>query len=303
MNPPRLARPWAAFAGCSLIWGSTFFAIGVGDESLPPLWAASLRLALAAVLLALIVRLRRAAWPRGAGLRAALIYGVLNFGINFSLLYWGETRFPSGLASVMYATNPLTTALMARAVGLERLGPAKIVGALVALIGVALVSGAGTGHTSVLGALAVFGAASIAAASTLPIKRAPRQDPFAVNAVASMVGLPVCLLGSALLHEPHPLPHSAVAWATVLYLTCAGSLTAFVLMTWLLRHWEASRVAYIGVVVPVVALALGALVRHERIDVAQALGAGVVLAGVLIALRPPAPARAGAARADAAREA
>src|SRR5205814_2255143 len=127
---------YAAFAGCCAIWGSTFLVMSIGNDTVPPLWAAALRLALAALLLTAITRLKRQPLPRGAALRSAIGYGVFEFGFNFPLLYWSEKFVPSGLAAVFYATSPLTGALIARAYGLERLSAPKMAGAIVALIGV-----------------------------------------------------------------------------------------------------------------------------------------------------------------------
>ena len=90
--PPATARAWLAFAACGAIWGSTFLAISFGNDALAPVWAATLRLALATVLLTAWTRARGRALPRGPALRAALGYGVTQFGVNLPLLYWGETR-------------------------------------------------------------------------------------------------------------------------------------------------------------------------------------------------------------------
>src|SRR3954452_16643297 len=88
--------PWLAFSACGAIWGCTFLVISLGNDALPPVWAATLRLALASVLLALVTRARGQALPRGAALRAALGYGVAQFGVNLPLLYWAEKVVPSG---------------------------------------------------------------------------------------------------------------------------------------------------------------------------------------------------------------
>src|SRR6476660_3773206 len=97
-------KAWAAFAACGGIWGSTFLVISIGNDALAPVWAATLRLVLATVLLGAWSLACGEALPTGAALRAALAYGVLQFGVNFPLLYWGEKTVPSGLAAVMYAT-------------------------------------------------------------------------------------------------------------------------------------------------------------------------------------------------------
>ena len=158
---PRPALAWGAWITCSLIWGSTFLFISLGNDALAPVWAASLRLALAAVLLTLIARGLRHPFPRGRALRASLSYGLLQFGVNFPLLYWAEKTFPSGLTAVIFATIPLTTALTTAGLRMERLTALKLAGAGVALAGVALLfSDQLGGRVGLVPGLVIFTAAT-----------------------------------------------------------------------------------------------------------------------------------------------
>jgi probable blue pigment (indigoidine) exporter len=283
---PRAAAAWSAWSACSLIWGSTYLFISLGNGALPPVWAASLRLMLASVLLTAIAMAARHPFPRGAALRAAVLYGLLQFGVNFPILYWGEKTFPSGLTAVIYATIPLTTALMAAALGMESLPLLKLAGALVALGGVALlVSGSLATGLGVIPGVALFLSATAAAVSAVILKRGPRQSPLWSNAIGSAAGLVVCLGASAAAGEPHPFPARFAAWFPVVYLTLAGSVVAFVLFAWLLNHWTVTRVSFIGVVNPVVALALGCIVLGERVSAASFAGSALVLVGVALGLR------------------
>jgi drug/metabolite transporter (DMT)-like permease len=281
------AKPWMAFAACGAIWGSTFLVISIGNDALAPVWAATLRLTLAALLLGAWTRARGRALPRGAALRAALGYGVAQFGVNLPLLYWGEKVVPSGLSAVVFATIPLTTALMTRALGLERLTPGKVLGAVVALAGVALLfSSTLRAHAAPVRLGAIFVGATAASLGTVLLKRGPRQDPFGANAVGCAIGAPIAAAISFALGESHALPATLGAVWPLLYLTVGGSLGAYVLMSWLLNHWSVTRTSYITVIVPVIALALGALVRHERLPPANLGGAALVLAGLLLGMRP-----------------
>ncbi|HLQ66640.1 MAG TPA: DMT family transporter, partial [Candidatus Limnocylindrales bacterium] len=97
----RTPATYAAFVGMCLIWGSTFLAIRIGNESVAPVWAAFLRLAIATILFAIVARATGARMPKGPALHAALGYGLLNYGLNFVLLYWGEVRVPSGTTAVI----------------------------------------------------------------------------------------------------------------------------------------------------------------------------------------------------------
>jgi drug/metabolite transporter (DMT)-like permease len=278
---------YAVFAGACLIWGTTFLAIRVGNQSLPPEWAATLRLSMAAPLLALIVTVRRDRWPRGGALQGAILFGLFNFGANLGLLYWGERVVPSGIAAVLYATVPLTTTFVAAAFGVERLALRKVLTAIMAIGGVAIIF-AGEMRLDVpfVGLLAVFLAASAAALSNVLLKRAPAQPSvFATNAVGAAAGAVVTLVASLVLGEDHALPATFAAIWPVVYLTLAGSLGAYVLWTWLVLHWSATNASYVGVVVPVIAVIVGAIALGETRSADTYVGALIVLVAVVAALR------------------
>lgn len=278
------ARPWLAFTTCCLIWGSTFLFIRIGNTSLPPVWAATIRLALASVLLAIVVQALGRRWPRGAELRAALAFGFVDFGISLPLLYWGEREVPSGVAAVMFATIPLTTSLFAWGFGLERLRPGTLIAAVLAIGGVALLGASplAPGITAAA-VLAVALAAVTASLAGVLLKRAPGSDPFAMNSIAHGVGAVVCLVVSAALGERQTMPQGD-QWWPILYLTLVGSILAFVTFAWLLQRWPASRASFIAVCTPVVATLLGARVLGERLTPGALAGAIVVMAAVLIGI-------------------
>jgi drug/metabolite transporter (DMT)-like permease len=279
--------PYLVFIGCCLIWGSTFLAIRIGNEAVPPVWAATLRLVLAAPLLAGLVLVTRQRFPRGPALRGALLFGFFNFGVNLSLLYWGERVVPSGIAAVLYATVPLSTALIAAALGVERLVPRKLIAAVVAIVGVAIIfAGELKLDVPIEGLVAVFLAATAASLSSVFLKRAPQPSAIAANAVGAGIGAVVCLVVSVVIGEDHTLPSTVSGWWPIVYLTIAGSLGAYVLYTWLVQHWPVTNASMVGVVVPVIAVILGAVAKQEQRSTESYVGAVVVLAAVLIALQP-----------------
>jgi len=282
----RTPLTWAAFLTASGIWGSTFLVISIGNDALAPVWAAALRLGLAAVLLGGLAVSVEGGLPRGAAFRAAGLYGFFGFGVNFPLLYWAETIVPSGIAAVIFATIPLSTALMARAFGMERLTRMKIAGTLVALGGVALLFSAELAAAiPALPLLALLGGATSAALAGVLLKRGPRVRPFGANAVGAAVGFAVSLPVSFVVGEERVLPATFDAAFPVLYLTIVGSVGAYVLMAWLLNRWHASSVAFVTVIIPVIALALGAVVRDERPGPMSFVGAALVLAGIALDVR------------------
>ncbi len=278
---PRSARHFAAYAGMCLIWGSTFLAIRVGNESLAPFWAAALRLVLAAALLFLLTAIFRLPLPRGRALTAALLFGALNFGVNLGLLYWGETRVPSGLAAIFFATMPLSTGLLAAALGVHRLHAGRTACAVVGLAGVAVIFAGEVSFGAPPGPLlAVVVAATAASLAGVLFKRAPSQHPIPANAVAAVVGALLCAAGSAALGEAHGLPRDAAGWWPVIYLAVAGNLGAFVLFTWLVTQWAVTTVSTSALIIPVIAVVLGAVTKGESLSPPAYLGAVVVLGSV-----------------------
>ncbi len=278
---PRSARHFAAYAGMCLIWGSTFLAIRIGNESLAPFWAAALRLVIAGALLFLLTALFRLPLPRGRALTAALLFGALHFGVNLGLLYWGETRVPSGLAAIFFATMPLSTGLLAAALGVQRLHAGRTALAVVGLAGVAVIfAGEVTFGAPPGPLLAVFVAATAASLAGVLFKRAPAQHPIPANAVAAVVGALLCVAGSAALGEPHGLPRTTAGWWPVVYLAVAGNLGAFVLFTWLVTQWAVTTVSTSALIIPVIAVVLGAVTKGEALSPPAYLGAILVLGSV-----------------------
>ncbi|HYQ89604.1 MAG TPA: EamA family transporter [Candidatus Binatia bacterium] len=268
-----------------LIWGTTFLAIRIGSETVPPLWAATIRLALAAFLNAVIALLTRATWPRGSALRGIAIFGFLNLGVNVALLYWGELKVPSGISAVFYATVPLTTGVFAWLLGVQPLQRTHMIAAAVGLVGVAVIfAGEIRWGAPVPALLAVLSAAIVASLAGVILKRVPPHSSFVVNAIGAAIGACVCLLASYVLGEPRALPRGAAAWAPILYLTMAGSMGAFVLYAWLVSQWRVTRVSVGALIIPVIAVLVGALVRGESPAPGTYIGAALVLLGVSVSL-------------------
>ena len=286
MKPAPAALGWGAWGTCAAIWGGTFLVIAFGNDQVPPVWGATLRLALASLVLLVIMAILRHPLPRGPALLAAVRFGAFQFGLNFPFLYLGEMRVSSGLTAVIYSTVPLSTAILAWIFGLEQLRPIRIAGALIAVVGVATI------FFSQLKTLAepwpmlfVLLSSWSACLGTVLLKRGPRLSPIDANAIGAGVGAAVCWVWSLLLREPQQLPGEWAAIGPILYLAIVGSVGAFVLFAWLVNHWEVSRISYISVVIPVIALTLGVLLRKEQVSGPSLAGAGIVLTGVVVGLQ------------------
>ena len=197
---------------------------------------------------------------------------------------------PSGLSAVLYATIPLSSVLMTRALRMETLTPFKVIGAVVAFAGVAVMfSGSFGRHVAPVGLLAIFVAATAASFGNVMFKRGPRQKPDRRERRRLRARRRDGGVVSVVAGEPRVLPLTAAALLPLLYLTIAGSLGAFVIMSWLVGHWPLTRTSYVTVIVPIIAVVLGSIVRGEALTSSGLGGTALVLAGVLIGMRRPVP--------------
>jgi drug/metabolite transporter (DMT)-like permease len=151
---------------------------------------------------------------------------------------------------------------------------------------------ASPGAVPVLPVLAVLAAAACFAQSTVLVHRAPPVHPVVLNAIGMPVGAAILLGLSLLLGERWTLPTAPSTWVALVYLVVVGSVVVFVLFAYVVRHWTASRAAYVFVLIPFVTVLLSARLDAEPVTVGLVTGGLLVLAGVYVgALR-----RAGATR-------
>jgi len=104
-------------------------------------------------------------------------------------------------------------------------------------------------------------------------------------ALSAVVGTVVCFGASVVLGEPRPIPRTFAAWGPILYLVLAGNLGAYMLYAWLVPRWPVTNVATVALIIPVIAVALGAAVRDESLHPSSYAGAVIVLLGVAVSLR------------------
>jgi drug/metabolite transporter (DMT)-like permease len=266
-----------------LIGGSNFVAVRFSNAELPPYWGAAIRFLPASLLLGAAMAIWRIPIPRGASLRGAAIYGALNFGAGYALGYYGLVDTPAGTAAVLLATVPLFTLALVALHGQEPFRLRGLVGALIALCGIGVVFGEQlSANVPLLSLLAMVGNALVAAESGVIAKGMQRMHPIATNAVGMLVGGVMLLVLSIVAGETHSPPRSSETWIAVLYLCLIGSIGLFGLFLAMLRRWTASASSYALLVMPLVAIALGAVVRGETITPIFIVGGVLVAVGVYV---------------------
>ena len=282
----------ALFGLLCLIWGSTWLVIKVGYGGLGPFNVAGVRFVIAAAVLAAIVPMVGARWPRGRTEWLLILWvGVLLFAGDYGLIYWGEQYIDSGLTAILFGTFPLITMIAAHLyVPGEHLTPRKLGGGLVAFAGVVALFGDRL-HVNASEAwpmAAVIAAATCAAMANVATKvHGKHLHPAALNASTMAIGAVLLLAMSAAAGEGVKLPRDITTWTAVAYLSLVGSVVAFLIYFSLLKTWDATTVSFFGVFTPAIAIFLGAAVLGERLSIWSLAGSVLILAGVALTLIRP----------------
>lgn len=276
----------AAYLGCALIWGTTWYAIRISIDGYPTFVALALRFVIAAlVLLPLAVRAR--AWPRGRAWGWLVLAGVLD-AAAYLLVYLGEERVPGAVAAVLYGTQPLVLALLLTATRIERLTRAHMIGAVISLTGVVVlfldrldISGEqATGVALVVGSV-------VAATLYSTVMKQKASGMNGVVSTAIFLSVTAVVLASVALASGQTIPWPPPVNPTlaVLYLAIIGSVVAFLLFFWLLGKTTLQVTSTLVFVFPLVAILTDALFEDERLGARGYLGAAITLGGLAVSLR------------------
>ncbi len=282
-------RVWLALGIVYVVWGSTYLAIRVADETIPPLLMAAARFLVAGGIL-YAVSIRRGdvdADPIGPKQwrAAALIGGLLLLGGN-GLVVWAERRVGSGTAALMVAAAPIWMAVIAARRNDERVFLRVAIGLGLGFAGVALLVEAGGRHggSPLPGMIALIFAPIFWALGSVPSRRAalPKR-PFVSTAMEMLCGGAMLLVGGVVTGEFGALHLSRISLASIeglLYLIVFGSLAGFSAYVWVLQKAPTTLVSTYAYVNPVIAVFLGWLVLHERLTPMTLLAAVLIVGAV-----------------------
>lgn len=278
-----------AFALTVVLGGGNFIAVRFSNSELPPFWGAGLRFGLCALVFIGIVAVFRLRWPRGRQLALTVAYGVLGFAGFYALMYWALQWVTAGMASIVLASVPLVTLLLAAVQRLERLRLRNIAGAVLALAGIAwMVIGPQHVDVPLPAMIAMLAAAVCVGQSVIIGKHVSGNHPAVTNAVGMAVGTVLLLALSAVARETWNLPREPEAIAAIAYLVVFGSAVLFVLFLLVVRRWTASATSYMFVLFPVATLALAAVIAGEPLTLQAVVGAALVMVGVWYGALSPA---------------
>lgn len=277
----------AAYLGIILIWSTTPLAIQWSTQGPGFAFAVLARMLIGVVVAALLVAVWRIGLPFHARARRAYLVGGLGVFGAMALTYWGARYVHSGLISVLFGLSPLMAGMLAAlCLGERALTPLKIVGMLLGALGLAVIFIHGdslAGDHALAGLLALLLAVFIYSASLVWLKQIADDSPPLATTVGSLaVSLP--LFGLVWWFTDGQLPAAVPprSGAAIVYLGIFGSVIGFALYYYVIKHLEASKVALITLVTPVLALLLGNVFNGEIIGFRLWLGTGLILFGLTV---------------------
>lgn len=292
--PSMAARDWGLLVCLSVLWGGSFFFSKVALAEVPPFTVVLARVAIAAVALFVYLRARRQAIPVTRAAWAAFFgMGLLNNFIPFSLLLWGQTQIASGLASILNATTPIFSILVAHMLTPdERMTPHKVMGIGLGVAGVALLMAGNLSGASPLSVPALplpallaclaaalsYGFAGVFGRRFRRMGIAPAVGAFGQVAASTVMMLPLAALVDAPWHLAMP------SLATLGALLAQGLLStalAFILFFHILAEGGAINSSLVTLLVPVSAILLGAAFLGERLAPNQFAGMALISLGLL----------------------
>lgn len=280
-----------AFAAIYVLWGSTYLAIRVMVESMPPLLSSGVRFVFAGAILYAWARWRGVPAPPRRLWTPAFLLGSLFFLVGNGGVSWAETRIPSGLTALLAATSPLFTVVFESTRGGWRRPPLRVVLGIVAgLCGVALLVTPGEiiggAHADLLGAVAITASAIAWAGGSVLSHAMPLHKSPAMATGMTMLAGGILLLTAGLVAgegsrvSPEMFdPKAVLAWA---YLVVFGSLIGFSAFTYLLRVTTPQKVSTSAFVNPLVAVALGWAILGETVSARTLVAATIIIGGVVL---------------------
>jgi len=272
-----------AFSLFVIVAGGSSVAIRIIYAELAPFWTAASRFILAALVLWTLVAIKRLPFPKGRALLGAVLFGTLTVGLAFILIAWGLVVTPASRFQILMANVPLLTVFLSALHGVESITGRGIFGSLLVVGGIATtVGGTSIAGLSLPHVIAILLAAVFVAEGGVLIKKFPPNPPIMTNAIGMTVGGLILTLASLTTGEKWIIPTQTSTWIALVYLVILVTVAAFLLYMFVLSKWTASGTSYGFVMTPLVTIFVAATLAGEEITSSFLVGAGLVLAGVLV---------------------
>jgi drug/metabolite transporter (DMT)-like permease len=281
-------KHWFAFILLAAIWSSSFLWIKIAIQEISPITLVALRTFFGAFVGIIAILATRTKFPHSRSVWIALmILGLTNVAIPFGLITWGEQSIDSAVASILNATVPLFTFLIANNfLKDERLSPGKILGLLIGFGGVLilLIKDLQPGsHNVFIGQAAVLLAAIFYAGSMVYARISTDRVPGLVRGIMPLMSATIIMwTGSFTLESPIKLPSLPITWLAVTWLGVLGSGLAFILWYYLLQEVGPTRAALVTYILPLGGVLLGVIFLNEALSWNLVFGGFMIITSVIV---------------------
>lgn len=292
--PQMDGKGWAMLVVLSVIWAGSFLLTEIALEEVPPLSIMTARVTIGAIGLYIMMRIAGVGFPRGHAVPtltmvgAFLVLGVLNNVIPFSVLVWGQTHLSASLASILNATMPLFTVMLAHYFTLdEKITANKLVGVLIGIAGVAVIvgehgidfsSGSSFAKIAILGAPLSYAVAALIARRFAAWNLSPLFVAFGQSATAAIIALPL----ATFVENPWGIAVSTPVWGALIALGLLCSSVAYLLYFRLIAVAGATNTSLITLTIPPFAVISGVVLLGESLSVVQLVGMALILFGLVV---------------------
>ncbi|MFZ1081259.1 MAG: EamA family transporter [Candidatus Kryptoniota bacterium] len=285
---PRSVKIILAYILICIIWGTTWLAIKFAIATLPPFFSAGIRFTFASLLIFLILKIRR--YKFHFELKQViflLLVGLGSFSVPYGLVYWAEGRITSGLTATTFAVMPFFAAILSRLfLKNDDLSFGKIFGIILGFVGLLVIFWGDLRFGSIYsvqGIIAVVVSTITNAAVAVGVKKFGKEiDPVFINLIPMLLGAVTLLLTSVFVESWKNLEFNVSTITAILYLAIFGSVVAFTLYFYLLKHISVVLLSMTSFITPVLALTAGSVVLGEKFPSGTLLGAALILLGIVI---------------------
>ena len=273
-----------------MIWGSTWLAIKIGLESVPPIISAGNRFILASILILIVISLRKIKIQTdNIAVRLYLLMGIFSFVFPYGMIYWAEQFVPSGLTAVLYAVYPFSIALFSFImIPDEKIGINKIIGIIISFIGLFIIfseSFKGNLDNYITGLIVVIVSAIMQSVVAVSIKKYGHHlHPLSMNFYPMLIAGVILSIYGFIIERDLPVNYNSKAILSISYLALFGSLITFTSYYWLLKRVNIIILSLITFITPILALLLGWFIYREELSYHQLAGCILVLVGLLFAI-------------------
>jgi drug/metabolite transporter (DMT)-like permease len=285
-------KHWLVFILLGTIWSSSFMWIKIAVQEIGPITLVAFRVLFGLMFGIVVISIQRIAWPRTLKeWIPLLVLGVANIAIPFFLISWGEQAIDSAVASILNATVPLFTILIAHyRLHDDKMTVPKVLGLLIGFAGVVILMSKDIGASlgSILGQLAVVLASAFYAGGAVYARKTTNEMPGIMRSAGPLLPATVVMwLATLLVESPVEIPQLGITWIALIFLGILGSGFAFVLSYYLIHEIGPTRTSMVTYLFPLGGVILGVAFLNEELSWQLLVGAVLIVLSLAVANMQP----------------